>query len=103
MKFKKFYSDYDKLPKTSPLVKTEEDLFEEVTGVEIPSMKSFVAWLILHEHIPPFIKVKNGKPIPITNMSESNKILFLTKNLPNLKELACKFSGKFEKKEYLHE
>ena len=102
MKFKEFYSNYNSMKPASGK-KTEEELFEEVTGVALPSMKSFVAWLVLHEHIPAFVKLKSGKPIPVMKISESNKILFLTKKLPNLKELATQFSTKFEKKEYLRE
>lgn len=102
MKFKEFYTNFNTIKSVSAK-RTEEQLFEEVTGVALPSMKSFMAWLILHEHIPAFIKRKSGKPIPVIKIPETQKILFLTKKLPNLKELAETFSNKFERKEYLQE
>lgn len=103
MRFKDFYKNYKEI---TPVLKrkTEEELFEDVTGVSVPSMKSFVAWLVLHEHIPAFIKEKkSGKPIPIMKIPESKKILFLTKTLSNIKELAEEFASKFKKKDYLCE
>lgn len=103
MKFKDFYKNYSESNPVSKK-KTEEELFEDVTGVKVPSMKSFVAWLVLHEHVPAFIKEKkSGKPIPLMKIPESKKILFLTKNLQNIKQLAEEFSSKFEKKDYLCE
>ena len=102
MKFKEFYKNYNSLQTVSDK-KTEEVLFEEVTGVKLPSMKSFMAWLVLHEHIPPFIKVRNKRPLPVTLIPASQKILFLTKKLPNLRELAEDFANKFENKEYLRD
>lgn len=102
MRFKDFYKNYNNTPVSKK--KTEEDLFEEATGVSVPSMKSFVAWLVLHEHVPAFIKEKkSGKPIPVMKIPESKKILFLTRKLPNIKELAEEFASKFEKKDYLCE
>lgn len=102
MKFKEFYSNFNNMKSVSNK-RTEEQLFEDVTGVSLPSMKSFMAWLILHEHIPAFLKRKSGKPISVIKIPESQKILFLTKKLPNLRELAEQFSKKFEQKEYLQE
>lgn len=99
MKFKEFFKNggNKKAPK-----KTPEQLFEEVTGVTIPSMKSFVAWLALNGHVKPYVLSK-GKPVPLSKLPESKKILYLVQKLPKIKILANEFASKFGKTEYLHE
>ena len=100
MRFKDFVETHD--GKGGSTRKTQEELFEEVTGVNIPSMDSFVAWLTLHKHIKPYVK-ENGKPIPVMKLSENKKILYLVKKLPTIKELAKEFGSKFGKSEYLRD
>ena len=101
MKFKEFFAAAPKDIADSGKI-TEEMLFENVTGVNIASMKSFVAWLVLHEHLPAFIKdKKSGKSLPLAKIPPRKKVLILTKTLPNIRQLAEEFSSKFETKDYL--
>lgn len=100
MKFRDFYTNYEEYKK--PQKKSEEDLFEEVTGISVPSLNSFVAWLTLHNHIKPYVK-SNGKPVPVTKLAENKKILYLVRKLPKIKELANEFASKFSKAEYLRD
>jgi hypothetical protein len=98
MRFKKFVQEYDSIKRNNS--KTPEELFEDVVGVGIPNLESFIAWLTLNEYIKPYIK-KKGKPIPLSKLSENQKMLYLTKKLPKIKELANEFSNKFGDSDYL--
>lgn len=95
MSFKDFY-----LKSNSSLKQhlSEEELFYDVVKIRIPSLKSFIAWLVLKNVIKPYIKEsKKSKPIQIDSLSPALKINFLVKNVNNLKELATYFSNTFKK------
>lgn len=95
MSFKDFYLNTSLSSKKHL---TEEDLFYDVVKIKIPSLKSFIAWLVLKNIIKPYIKEsKKSKPIQIDSLSPSLKINFLVKNVKNLKELATYFSNTFKK------
>lgn len=95
MSFKEFY--LKKVPSSDNIL-SEEELFYSVTKIKIPSLKSFIAWLVLKNVIKPYIKEsKKSKPIQIDQLSPSLKINFLVKNVENLKELATYFSNTFKK------
>jgi len=99
MSFKQFYSDYQE---AVPL-KTEEQLFFEVVSVRVPSVNSFIAWLALNKHIKPYVKYTNRKPLPVFQLPENQKILYIVKKVAKIKELAQEFSFKFKPPEYLND
>lgn len=87
MKFSEFVSNYGKVnPKVS-----EEQLFFEVVSVKIPSLNSFIAWLVLNKQIKPYLKEGKMKPIPLFNLPTSLKINYLVKSIPRISELARNF------------
>lgn len=74
--------------------KTDEDIFYDVVGVKIPSLSSFIAWLILKNYIKPYYKdTKHSVPQRILHLPISQKINFLVKNVNNLKEKAIEFAN----------
>ena len=97
MRFKQFYQDYQEAVPS----KTEEELFFEVVSVKVPSVNSFIAWLALNKHIKPYVKYTDRKPLPLFDMPESQKILYIVKKVPKIKELAQEFAHKFTPPEYL--
>ncbi|MCS7317619.1 MAG: hypothetical protein NZZ41_04825 [Candidatus Dojkabacteria bacterium] len=93
MKFKDFF-----LKKEKKDVINEEELFFEIVKIRIPSLKSFIAWLILKNIIKPYVKeFKHSKPKPFEKLSSSEKINYLVKNVKNLEELATYFTNTFKK------
>lgn len=95
MSFKNWY--YEEGKKETPN-NTGESLFESTVGVSIPSLNSFISWLILNKHVKGFIKEnKHKKPKSVLDINESKKVSYLVKNIRNIKELALEFSEKFKK------
>jgi len=99
MGFKKFFGEYQE----SAPQKSEEQLFFEVVSVRVPSVNSFIAWLALNKHIKPYVKYTNRKPLPLFELPENQKILYIVKKVPKIKELAQEFSVKFKPPEYLND
>jgi hypothetical protein len=98
--FKKFFSEYDfikkELQQTTKKL-TEEEIFEDVVGESVPSVNSFIAWLVLNEHISAHIKLRNSKkPFPIFKLPSDKKVLHVVKNLPNVRILAKEFVEKWK-------
>lgn len=92
--FRDWYSD----PKTKIDEKTSspEDKFFDVVKVEIPSLESFISWLILNKHISGNIKQKHSNvPISLVSLPVEKRILTLVKELPKIKQLADEFNFKF--------
>jgi len=98
MKFSDFYSNYGKTDN-----KTEEELFFEVVSVKVPSVNSFIAWLVLNRQIKPYIKEANTKPIPLFNLPTARKINFVVRSVPRVKELAQEFAFKFKTPDYIRD
>lgn len=98
--FKKFFSEYDSIK--DELVKkeeklTEETIFQNVVGESVSSVNSFIAWLVLNEHISPHIKLRNSKkPFSVFKLPSDKKILHIVKNLPNIRLLAKEFTEKWK-------
>lgn len=99
MGFKKFYNTWQETAQH----KSEEQLFFEVVSVHVPSVNSFIAWLALNKHIKPYVKYTNRKPLPVFDLPENQKILYIVKKVPKIKELAQEFSFKFKPPEYLND
>lgn len=95
MNFKDWYNGDVKPQKKS----TPEDLFESVVGVKVPSLNSFISWLILNKKIKGYIKESNKRPKSLLDINESRQVAYLTKNVNNIRELAKEFSEKFKKVE----
>lgn len=94
MKFRDWYNGDVKVEQK----KTAETLFEEVVGVNIPSLSSFISWLILNKKVKGFIKEnKRKKPKSVLDLNEKRQVSYLVKNLHNVRELAEEFSQKFKK------
>jgi hypothetical protein len=98
MKFSDFYSNYGKIDK-----KTEEELFFEVVSVQVPSVNSFIAWLVLNKQIKPYLKEANSKPIPLFILPSARKINHLVRCVPRVKELAQEFAFKFKTPDYIRD
>lgn len=94
--FKDFYYNYRE-ESTGEIKKiTEEDLFFEATQVRVPSLKAFTAWLILNKHLRPTVKIKEDrKPLSVFSLKESQRVLYLVKQVPKIEELAKEFSFKW--------
>ena len=99
MRFSDFYSNHGKVSEK----KSEEELFFEVVRVKIPSVNSFIAWLVLNNKIKPYLKEVNAKPVPIFNIPAARKINHLVKTVPQIKELAKEFSFKFRTPDYIRD
>jgi hypothetical protein len=95
MKFKEFFTDYDKNKAEKAKKMTEEDHFFEAVGVRVPSVNAFTAWLILNKKINPSINESGNKPISLFSVPYNKKILYLVHNLPKIKNLAEEFSSKW--------
>lgn len=94
MKFRDWYNGDVKVEQK----KTAESLFEEVVGAGVPSLSSFISWLILNKKIKGFIKEsKKKRPKSILDENKKRQVEYLVKNLPNVRELAEEFSRKFKK------
>jgi len=98
MKFSDFYNNYGKTDK-----KSEEQLFFEVVSVKVPSVNSFIAWLVLNKRIKPYLKEANSKPIPLFNLPTARKINHLVRHVPRVKELAQEFAFKFKTPDYIRD
>ena len=98
MKFSDFYSNYGKTDK-----KSEEEIFFEVVSVKVPSVNSFIAWLVLNKQIKPYLKETNSKPLPLFHLPAARKINHLVKSVPRIKELAQEFSFKFKTPDYIRD
>jgi hypothetical protein len=99
--FKKFFNEYDTI-KSEPIESekklTEEAIFEDIVGANVPSVDSFIAWLSLNEHINTNIKYrKQRKPVSLFKLPTDRKILHLVKKLPNIRVLAKEFTEKWQK------
>jgi hypothetical protein len=99
MKFSDFYNNHG-ITKTD---KSEEQLFLEVVSVKIPSVNSFIAWLVLNRQIKPYMKESNSKPIPLFNLPAARKINHIVKSVPMIKELAREFAFKFKTPDYIRD
>lgn len=72
---------------------TEEDHFESVVGERVNSVNSFIAWLVLKEHIKPNVKYHSKrKPVSLFEMATNKKLLYISKKLPNIRLLAKEFN-----------
>lgn len=92
------FKDWFSNPKTKvdEKVATEEDKFFDIVKVEIPSLKSFISWLILNKHITGNVKPRHSNvPVSILALPVEKRILTLVKELPKIKELAKDFNFKF--------
>jgi hypothetical protein len=75
---------------------TEESKFYDIVKVEIPSLKSFISWLILNKHITGNVKQRHTNvPVSLLALPVEKRILTLVKELPKIKELADEFNFKF--------
>lgn len=95
MPFKDWYYNEDK---ASHLAETNvaEKHFEEVVGVKIPSLKSFISWLILKREISGSVKLQNKKkPVSLMSLSDEKKIHILVKKVKNIETLAKEFNKSF--------
>jgi len=82
--------------KIDEVVSNDESKFYDVVKVEIPSLKSFISWLILNKHITGSVRQKHTNvPVSILNMPIEKRILTLVRELPRIKELANEFNFKF--------
>lgn len=92
--FKEFYTNYSAhRPVEKKKVQTAEEVFESVVGESVSNVDSFVAWLVLNEHIKSYIKPQERKkPISIYNLPTDKKMLYLVKKLPNVRVLAKEFN-----------
>ena len=99
MKFSDFVNNYVK----SEARKNEEQLFFEGVSVKVPSVNSFIAWLVLNKQIKPYLKEGNSKPVPLFNLPGARKINYLVKSVPRIKELAQEFSFKFRTPDYIRD
>ena len=98
MKFSDFYNNFGKTEK-----KSEEQLFFEVVSVKVPSVNSFIAWLVLNKQLKPYLKETNTKPVPLFNLHPARKINHLVKSVPRIKELAQEFAFKFKTPDYIRD
>lgn len=92
------FRDWYETPKVENVVPkaTDESKFFEIVKVEIPSLKSFISWLILNKHITGKVKQKHSNvPVSIISMPIEKKILTLVKLLPKIDTLAKEFNFKF--------
>ena len=99
MKFSEFINNYGRTDSK----KSEEQLFFEVVSIKVPSVNSFIAWLVLNKQIKPYLKEGNTKPIPLFNLPPARKINYLVKTIPRIKELAQEFSFKFRTPDYIRD
>jgi hypothetical protein len=72
-----------------------ERKFFDVVGVKIPSLKSFISWLILKKHITNLIEVKGERPLALISLPAEKKIAALVKNIKNIKDLALEYNKAF--------
>ncbi len=98
MKFSDFYNNYGKTEK-----KSEEELFFEVVSVKVPSVNSFIAWLVLNKQLKPYLKEANSKPISLFNLPTARKINHVVRSVPRIKELAQEFAFKFKTPDYIRD
>ena len=95
MPFKDWYYNEDNAEHLNNVPKAEQE-FEDVVGVLIPSLKSFISWLILKREISGSVKLKNRKkPVSIMSLPEEKQIHHLVKKLKKLDELAKDFNKSF--------
>jgi hypothetical protein len=94
MTFRKFY--YEEEESSDSVQQGAEAMFSDVVGVEIPSLDSFLSWLILNKKIPGVIKTNaKKKPVSIRGLPDEKKVYYLVKKVPNIEELANEFKEKF--------
>lgn len=75
---------------------SEEDLFKEATNIDVPSLKAFTAWLVLNNHLKPTVKLKEDRSkVSVFSLNPTQRVLYLVKNVPQIKELAKQFSFKW--------
>lgn len=89
------FSDWYQKPKELKKESTDEDVFFNTIKVRIPSLKSFISWLILNKHITDSIKQRHTNAhISILSLPLETQILNLAK-IKNIKDLAEDFNFKF--------
>lgn len=95
MAFKDWYYKEDNAEHLKDVNKAEAD-FEHIVGVAIPSLKSFISWLILKKEITGSIRLQSKKkPISLMSLSDEKKVHYLVKHLKNIDELAKDFNKSF--------
>lgn len=95
MAFKDWYYNEDKASHLPEQHSAEKD-FEDAVGVAIPSLKSFISWLILKREINGSVKLKGRKkPVSLMSLPDEKKINHLVKKLKNIDVLAKDFNASF--------
>lgn len=95
MSFKKWYYNEDDAVDLKPIGNAESH-FEKVVGVRIPSLKSFISWLILRRKITGTVKLKGkNKPVSLLSLPDEKKIIHLVKKLKDIDDLAKEFNNSF--------
>jgi hypothetical protein len=95
--FSTWYYD-NKNKKVDVSMAPSEQMFFDVVGVKIPSLKAFISWLILKKLINPIIKEKNKKPQNLLVLPTERKIEYLVDKLKNLEKLAHEYNNIFGEK-----
>lgn len=97
MAFKDWYEKPKELKKES----TDEDAFFDTIKVKIPSLKSFISWLILNKHITGSIKQRHtNAPVLLLSLPIEKKLLYLSK-IKNIEKLTDEYNfklGNFDQK-----
>ena len=94
--FTEFFNTYDEVQKTKRVEKSPENMFLEAVGVDIPSLSAFTAYLLLDKKIKSTY-MENKQRKSILDMPDNRKVLFLVKEVADIKNIAKVFTKNWEK------
>jgi hypothetical protein len=92
--FSTWYYD-NKNKKVDVSMAPSEKMFFDIVGVKIPSLKSFISWLILKKAINPIIKEKDKKSENLLSLPLEKKIHYIVSKLKNIESLANEYNKIF--------